>query len=432
MDHGHERTEEGDHTSRPQEDDDNRILEVLADEEVGAAWGSQFAYAPSVWVDPRKILLCWVSPLPHPGDIPGNEEATVQGPAFLFLTAFLSSIRKVDIPFPQRYGLARFLLSCAERACYAWVHRWHPLHLDLLSIWKADDLELGPWILLVKHLSNHGQLTHRPEASATRKYWCSGSLEEIRHIAVHRLEYDTRVIRCVVNLAVNINNRQLASDIEQVLKSLYIEECDRVLYHLDWLFQEKPQNQPKPLPEDAKVALDKTLGLLPTTPSTPHQILGRLECILNNVCFNYTVARNDHSGRWFNYAVVRNQRWKRRQLAEPFEGELDNWRCHPYFYTGEFVSDFATCVRVRNRLEHKWGFYTNLEWLVDFLTDSKRFAAVMEDSEAVEAIEDLKNFAFPSIEAQFAARAMAFSERSESELEELATHRSCWYTWMYY
>ncbi len=232
MDHGHERTEEGDHTSRPQEDDDNRIPEVLADEEVVAAWGSQFAYAPSVWVDPRKILLSWVSPLPHPGDIPENEEATVQGPAFLFLTAFLSSIRKVDIPFPQRYGLARFLLSCAERACYAWVYRWYPLHLDLLSIWKADDLELGPWILLVKHLSNRGQLTHPPEASATRKYWCSGSLEEIRHIAVHRLEYDTRVIRCVVNLAVNTNNRQLASDIEQVLKSLYIEECDRVLWQL--------------------------------------------------------------------------------------------------------------------------------------------------------------------------------------------------------
>jgi hypothetical protein len=109
---------------------------------------------------------------------------------------------------------------------------------------------------------------------------------------------------------------------------------------------------------------------------------------------------------------------------------LDNWRCRPYFYTGEFASEFETCVRVRNRLEHKWGFYTNLEWLADFLTDSKRFAAVLEDSEAVEAIEKLKNFAFPSIEAQFAARAMAFSERSESELEELVTHRSCWYTWM--
>lgn len=429
MDHDHERTEEGEHTSRPQEDDDNRILEVLADEEIGAAWGSHFPYDPPLLVDPRK-MLSWVSPLPDPGDVPENGQATVQGPAFSFLAAFLSNIRKVDIPFPQRYGLARFLLSCAERACYAWVHRWHPSYLDFLSIWKADDLELGWWIPLVKHLSIRGQLTHPPEASATREYWYSSYLEEIRHIAVHRLEYDTGVIRCVVNLAVNTNNRQLTSDIEQVLESLYIEECNRAYYQLDWLFQEEPQDQPSPLPEDAKVALHTTLGLLPTTPSTPHQLLGRLECILNNVCYNYTVARNDHTGRWFSKALVRGKFRKRRELTEPFEGELDRWRCHPCFHSGEAASESETCVRVRNRYEHKWGFYTNLEWLADFFRDSKRFAAVLEDSEAVETIEELENSSFPALEAQFAVRAKAFSECSESELEELVTHRGWWYTWM--
>ncbi len=61
MDHDHERIEEGDHTSRPQEDDDNKFLEVLADEEVGAAWGSQFSYAANIVVFPREVLYLGIS-----------------------------------------------------------------------------------------------------------------------------------------------------------------------------------------------------------------------------------------------------------------------------------------------------------------------------------------------------------------------------------
>jgi len=372
----------------------------------------------------------WISPLPDPVDIPETNRVAVHDQTFPFLTAFLSRTRKVDVPFPQRYGLARFLLSCAERACHAWVRRWHPLHLELLSIREADDLELAWWLLLVKHLSVIGQQTHPPEASATRSKWCSEDVGQIRHIAVHRQEYDTRVIRHVVNLAVNTNDSQLVSDIEQVLESLYIDECDSAAYHLDWLFQEEPHNQPDRLSEDAKVALNTTLGLLPTTPGTPHQVLGRLECILNNVCFNYALSRNDLSRQGFRYALFRNKFCKRRQLTEPFEGELDRWWSRPYFdkyENGEFASEFEICVRVRNSLEHKHGYYTDLEWLADTLGDSKRFAAALEDFEAVEAIEELENLAFPSIEAQCAAITLAFSERSEGELRQLA--KQCYKKW---
>lgn len=217
-------------------------------------------------------MLSWISLLPDPIDVPENEQVTVQGHTFSFLTAFLSRTRKVDIPFPKRYGLARFLLSCAERACYDWVHRWHPLHLNLLGIWKADDLELAWWLLLVKHLSVGGQLSHSPEASATRIYWWS--MEQIRHIAVHRREYDTKVIRYVVDLTTNTNNRQLTSDIEQALESLYAEECDNEALHLDWLYGEAPQIPIVTLSKDTKAALDMTLGLIPSTPGTPHQVLG--------------------------------------------------------------------------------------------------------------------------------------------------------------
>lgn len=139
---------------------------------------------------------------------------------------------------------------------------------------------------------------------------------------------------------------------------------------------------------------------------------------------------NHHTGRWVRYPLIRNKFRKRRELTEPFEAELDTWRSQPCFDNREAASEFETCVRVRNRYEHKWGFYTNLEWLADFLRDSKRFAAALEDSEALQAIEEQEDFAFPSIEAHFAAIAKAFSECSESELEELETHRRCWYKWM--
>jgi len=283
------------------------------------------------------------------------------------------------------------------------------LHLDLLGIWNADELELGWWLLLVKTLSISGQLTHPPEASATGNYWCSKSIEQIRHIAVHRLEYDTRVVRYVVNLASNTNNSQLTSHIEQVLKSLYEEECDNTALHLDWLFGEAPQIQPNPLSEDAKSVLDTALGLSPSIPGTPHEVLGRLECILNNVCFNY--------------AVVRNEPWKRSRLTEPRKGELHHWSNHPYFDKyrgGKFASEFETCIGVRHSLEHKYGHYTDLAWLADTLRDSKRFATAVEDSEASKEVGELEKLALPSIEAQFAARSLTFTECSENELRGLA------------
>ena len=90
-----------------------------------------------------KELLSWVSPLPDYTYIPEANRTTVQRLEFHFLSAFLSETCKVDLPFLMRQGLANFLLGCTEKACHAWMQKWHPLHLELLGIREPDELDLG-------------------------------------------------------------------------------------------------------------------------------------------------------------------------------------------------------------------------------------------------------------------------------------------------
>lgn len=160
---------------------------------------------------------------------------------------------------------------------------------------------------------------------------------------------------------------------------------------------------------DAKAGLDTALGFSPSIPGTPHELLRQLERILNNVCFDY--------------AVVRNEPCKRSQLTEPRQVELHHWYNRQDFdkyKSGKFAFEFETCIYVRHSLEHKCEHYAELAWLAGTLRNSKRFAAALGDTRAIQAIEELEKNALSSIEMEFAARFLTLSERSESELRELA------------
>ena len=341
-----------------------------------------------------KDVLSWVSPLPHNSTILEANRIAVGEETFPFLSAFLSETRMVDLPFQKRHGLARFLLSCTEQACYLWMKKWHPLHLELLGIREADELELRWWLHLVKRLSSEFRYTHPPEACITEDYWCSISVERIRHIAVHRQGYNTNVIRDVVKLIATTKNVQLVRDIEKVIETLYALESKDPQY---------------PVSESARVALDSALWFSFTEPTTPLELLSRLAYILEKVCFDYTTTQTSEA------AIA-----ERSDVREPHRAELHHYLCFDR-YTGKFATEYEkACVWLRHITAHRLhGIYSELGWVKSYLSSAKEFAALLEDPEAIEKIGELDS-ALPGLEARCTEQSTAMYERSEAELRELA------------
>ena len=399
-----------DTTSTGEEYSDDESVRAQSDnqpfpftEESAKAWSlpfEQYSAQPAAALDwgdwkpspARKVkdLPSWVSPLPHSSTILEANRIAVGEETFSFLSAFFSETRMVDLPFQKRHGLARFLLSCTEQACYLWMKKWHALHLELLGIRDADELELRWWLYLVRQLSNEFRYTHPPEADLSEDYWCSMSVERIRHIAVHRQEYNTNAIRDVVQLIAATKNVQLVRNIEKVIETLYALESKDPHY---------------PVSESAKIALDSALWFSFTEPTTPLELLGRLAYILEKVCFDYTTTQMSEAeiAEWSD-------------MTEPHRTELH----HISRYAGKFATEYEkACVWLRHTIAHRnQGIYSELGWVKEHLSYAKEFAALL-DPEAVEKIGEL-NSALPGLEARCTEQSTAMYERSEAELRELA------------
>lgn len=350
----------------------------------------------SAATEPKKRLSSWVSPLPEYDTIPEADRIELQGETFPFLSCFLSEPRQVDLPFPKRHGLARFLLTCTEKTFYRWMRQWRPSHLELLGIWEADELELERWILLVKHLGGSNQYDLPPEANVTQQYWCSKTIESIRHTAVHRHEYTTSIIRCIVEVMLITNDLHLIQEVEQMLRTLFSTETQDLSYSVT---------------DNDIQALDCAISFSPARSSTPHRLLGKLSYLLEKVCFDYAVSETTCE---FSLSYLR----------EPHGAELHNLRFRPYFdkyADGEFASEFEeSCIWLRHTIEHKYGFYTDLDWVKDFLRTGKNFAKLLDDFDAVAATSELETGLLPPLEAKYAERFAAVKKRSEEELRNFA------------
>lgn len=357
------------------------------------AWTAKHEREATTKRNTSPKLLSWVSPLPDYDTIPEANRIAVQSETFIFLSAFLFESRVVNLPFPKRHGLARFLLSCTESAFYKWTKKWHPKHLELLGIREADELELSWWIELTEELSRAHQVTFPPEAYIHSHFWCGKSVEQIRHIAAHRERYNTRTIRSVVDLMIATDDVQLIRDVEHVLQILYALESQDPKY---------------PLSDGDQIVLDKALGFTPTVPKTPQQLMGRLAYILERVCFDYAVGKPSSP--------------RPEGSLEPHGMELHRWRSRPFFnrYGGEFGHEFDdSCVSVRHIVEHKCHFYTDLQWVKDLLRASKEFATLLDDEDPVTEIDQLEKEALLGLEVQCGQTMTAIYNLSEASLRDL-------------
>lgn len=389
-------------------------------------WGFKSAPTPKKrsWSDstgsiieppkPEK-LPSWSAPLQDFALIPEANRITAGGRTFEFLSAVLWKKREVDLPFLKRHELARYLLRCVEKSFFAWMQKWHPLHLILLDIREADDIELPWWSLIVGTLSTttESRLNLPKEADILDTPSSIKYLEQIRHIAVHQLNYDTTIIRCVVAFVVQAGNFQLVSEMDQVLEALYSEARDDATYHLQLLFGEEPELL-HPVPQTSKTAMDLALGIVPSAPTTPHEVLDKLAIILGQVCLDYSRGRS-----------IRPE--ARRHLTESTETELHgfsgaNGDFRPPMCIGcrgEFFVEYRDgCVDTRHTVEHRCRFGADLKAMDAHLTDAKKFAAALGDTVAIAEMEALEEYR-PALKAKSNGYYKDLAARPEVELKEM-------------
>ncbi|KAL8981908.1 MAG: hypothetical protein Q9177_005434 [Variospora cf. flavescens] len=146
-------------------------------------------------------------------DAPNRLEFSAFGKHLPFLSRFLVTTRLVDVGCRKKQALVVFLMKRLENAYYMYAHEHFPRHMEYLQILSADDMELPAWKALVFDFD--------------RRYFRSmkrnEQVHQIRHIAVHRENYDTSIVKAAAIEAEFLGDDVLINQIDIILRVLYAD-----------------------------------------------------------------------------------------------------------------------------------------------------------------------------------------------------------------
>ena len=116
-----------------------------------ADWDNSEATTYSKFTHPSRSgnLTAWTAPLAFPSKSIKFTGAIIDATEYQFLTAFLSSRRRIDFTFEARHQLITYLLTTIQSACYSLMREHFPSELDLLQILNADELDMFDWLALL-------------------------------------------------------------------------------------------------------------------------------------------------------------------------------------------------------------------------------------------------------------------------------------------
>jgi len=203
---------------------------------------------------------------------------TIDPQSHPFLTSFLCQPRYTDIPFGIAHRLLGYIMHLLEEAAFDFVTAHTPNNKSIYYggnrfkwAYSADDVEIQRW---VRHISKSTALQgHLAEGSLA----LCNSLEHLRDSATHSWVYDSWQFRAAVAFLATLKDEKRLTSLEQVLKTVYFRtqapgECT--------------------ITDEENVNADLALGLIRTEPVTLHQLLCRVQELLERACFNFWVKHN--------------------------------------------------------------------------------------------------------------------------------------------
>ncbi|KAL8918477.1 MAG: hypothetical protein Q9172_005400 [Xanthocarpia lactea] len=149
-----------------------------------------------------------------------------------FLSRFLSTRRQVDIHGDRKHKLAMFLARVCEEASFAFVSRHDPGMLPLLQISTPDQVEFEVWITLVGHVRRRNRALDDGCRWPDPDSWSafpnpreSDNVTRLRHVAVHRWDYNSKLIEDVVWYLEKLSDQTRLRQVGKALRELYYDEC---------------------------------------------------------------------------------------------------------------------------------------------------------------------------------------------------------------
>ncbi|KAI4161184.1 MAG: hypothetical protein LQ342_005079 [Letrouitia transgressa] len=354
----------------------------------------------------------WGAPLVCLDEVEQSERFIFEGEVLDFLSRFLAERRRIDIPFSERHGLINFLENALEQCCFNWYKKWASEELDLAGIEAADYLDLEAWGYFIERLMERRRADPKIISAEAVTFDPADGLfygaEDIRHDAVHRREYYSTLIRRAVRTACALRDRRLVSQIESVLRVLHYR-------HLE---SEKDAYMITPADE---VIADSALQVMPTIVKTTHQLLVKLENLLENALFNFAKRHALSSIDW-DIAEERELRDYDEQLRD-YAARLGE--------KGVLLDDkngsiFRDCLRsareLRNRTAHRE--HLTPRRCRQQIEVARKLAAIIQDDSLAATVEEVSASFMPLQDAVWACRGI-----SSKTVEDCARTNSEEYHW---
>ena len=228
------------------------------------------------WKEYREVLptLSFSDPLPPPADTLEINGVKIDGQRHAFLSSFLHQRRYTDIPFGTAHRLLNYIMHLSEEAAFEFLKLRAPERLWVEYRWRksADELEIQKW---VRHLRDLQYTSIREHLAG--EAFPYDDLNGLRLHAVHSWVYDTDQIRAAVGFIALLKDEGRLTSLEEVLKILH--SAHQVSGN-------------HTITDAEKRITDLALGIVPTTITTVHQTLCRVQELLESACYNFWVKHN--------------------------------------------------------------------------------------------------------------------------------------------
>ncbi|KAL8788875.1 MAG: hypothetical protein Q9195_007089 [Heterodermia aff. obscurata] len=358
--------------------------------ELDDGWGPPIVYPPH----PVKVQLTWTSPLPEISSIAETDSIKVAGENYEFISRFLADDRKGDIPFEQSHGLVNLLLRVVTACAFDTMQRWAPKDLLLMQIQGPDQLELQWWLSL---LSDFRYRYPEPAETAGTDWDLLGasigdwSVGQVRHKAIHRWSYSTRLIKDSVNFLIALNDLERFRQVESTVRVLYGT--------LSGTFA---------VTDSETSALTSALQLYPTECRTVLDLYYTIGGILENA--------------YFQCSKTDDQDWLTAHKVTVAE-QLELYRPENLAWSSLYPRDDDVSF-LRNNVAHRGGSISevilDLEQIRCFVQDLREVAVSLEDDDAAAQITQVSEAAMVHLQARSAGYEIFLNSLSPQDLRTMS------------
>ena len=353
-------------------------------------WGPGIVYSPR----PVKEQLTWVSPLPEFCSLAEADIIKAGGKNFEFISRFLADKREGDITFEQSHGLVNFLLRAVTACAFDIMKRWAPYDLLLMQVQGPDQLELQWWLRMLSDISH--RCPKPAETAGTDWELLSASIADwavgqVRHSAVHRLRYSTKLIKDSVNFLIALNDLERFKQVEGTVKTLYgvISRSFAVS-------------------DEETSAMASVLRLYPTECRTALDLFYTISGILENACFRRSSI--DDQDWLITHKVI---------VAE----QMELYRPEAMAWSLLHGRDDGISI-LRNNVAHRSGYIgeatLDLEQIHRVVQDLREVALSLDDEDAAAQIVQVSEAAMVQLKARSAAYEAFLNDSSAQDLRAMS------------